>query len=191
LPIAFLLLGMLSTATASGGAVAPQPGMLLVARQELPDIRFRETVVLVVQHDPRGTAGLILNRPSRLALAEVLPALPQPVGLQGTLSYGGPVAPGALMVLIRGGEDPPDSGQKVFASVYLTVPEHLSDWLAKEPDARYRVFTGYAGWVTGQLEGEMARGDWQVLPSDERILFSPDVAGLWQELSGHEPKPAR
>ena len=75
-----------------------EPGMLLVARAALPDPRFHEAVVLVVQHGSQGTAGLVLNRPSRLTLTEVLPTLPVLAGGDRKLSCGGPVAPRTFMV---------------------------------------------------------------------------------------------
>jgi len=182
LTVAVLLAWGVSAAP-SGLAAPPEPGMLLVARHELPDVRFRETVVLVLQSDALGAVGLIVNRPSRLPLAEALPLLAAAPGQSGALCYGGPVAPRAFIALVKTSETPPDPAQKIFASVYLTGPDPLSDWLAKgQPEAQYRVFAGYAGWAPGQLESELARGDWQVLPADERRLFSPDVAGWWQEL---------
>jgi len=166
--------------------------MLLVARSELADVRFRETVVLVLQSDALGAVGLIVNRPSRLPLAEALPLLAAAPGQEGALCYGGPVAPRAFIALVKTSETPPDPAQKIFASVYLTGPDPLSDWLAKgQPEAQYRVFAGYAGWAPGQLEGELARGDWQVLPADDCRLFSADVAGWWQELAGRDAESVR
>lgn len=186
------LLAWGATAAPSGLAAPPEPGMLLVARNELPDVRFRETVVLVLQSDALGAVGLIVNRPSRLPLAEALPLLAAAPGQEGALCYGGPVAPRAFIALVKTSETPPAAAQKIFASVYLTGPDPLSDWLAKgQPESQYRVFAGYAGWAPGQLESELDRGDWQVLPADEHRLFSPDVAGWWQELAGRDAEPVR
>jgi len=186
------LLAWGASETPSGLAAPPEPGMLLVARNELPDVRFRETVVLVLQSDALGAVGLIVNRPSRLPLAEALPLLASASGQEGALCYGGPVAPRAFIALVKTSETPPDPAQKIFASVYLTGPDPLSDWLAKgQPEAQYRVFAGYAGWAPGQLEGELARGDWQVLPADDCRLFSADVAGWWQELAGLDAESVR
>jgi putative transcriptional regulator len=172
--------------------VVPEAGMLLVARPELPDPRFREAVILLVQHGPGGTAGLILNRPSRLALAEVLPELPSASGSGNTLSYGGPVAPRAFMVLLQVQGEPPEPAQKVLENIYLTGPQQLLAWFEKHrTQIPCRVFTGYSGWSSGQLERELIRGDWQVLPAGEGVLFSPEVAGLWNELVKRDPLPAR
>ena len=166
------------------GTVIPEAGMLLVARPSLADPRFYQAVVLVVQHGSQGTAGLILNRPSRLGLAEALPELPVPVGNNRVLCYGGPVAPRSFLVLVKAAEKPPQPAQRVLAATYLTGPQQLAAWLdAGQPQASYRVFAGYAGWAPEQLANEVARGDWQVLPGDEQVLFAADLDGLWNELA--------
>jgi len=169
-----------------------EPGLLLVARAALPDPRFHEAVVLVVQHGSQGTAGLILNRPSRLTLSEVFPALPVLAGADNKLSYGGPVAPRTFMVLVKAAGTPPQPAQRVLDTVYLTGTAQLAAWLDSEPPgAVYRVFAGYVGWAPEQLAGETARGDWQVLPGDGQVLFLTDLGGLWNELAHRQPLPMR
>ncbi|MEC9147973.1 MAG: YqgE/AlgH family protein, partial [Planctomycetota bacterium] len=39
---------------------------LLVAVPQLSDANFYRTVVLMIQHDEQGAAGLVLNRPSEI-----------------------------------------------------------------------------------------------------------------------------
>lgn len=178
------ILFWLTLALPAAAAVAPEAGMLLVARPELPDPRFRETVILLVQHGPEGSVGLILNRPSRLTLAEVLTELPAAPGAGEVLSYGGPVAPRVFVVLVQVRGEPPEPSQKVLGNVYLTGTGQFADWFEKNrAQATYRVFAGYGGWSPGQLEKEMIRGDWQLLPVDERMLFAEDMTGLWRALS--------
>jgi putative AlgH/UPF0301 family transcriptional regulator len=45
-----------------------------------------------------------------------------------------------------------------------------------------RVYAGYAGWGPGQLEAEIARGDWIVVrePPDPIFDAAPDT--LWKKL---------
>jgi hypothetical protein len=46
-------------------APAPPPlaGQLLVAAPSMSDPRFERTVTLIVQYDPGGTLGIVINRP--------------------------------------------------------------------------------------------------------------------------------
>ena len=49
--------------------------------------------------------------------------------------------------------------------------------------AKIRVFAGYAGWAPGQLENEIARGGWRVLPASAEWLFDEAPESLWERLS--------
>jgi putative transcriptional regulator len=178
-----LLLGLSLLITGGATAADLTPGMLLVARDQIRDPRFRETVVLVLQHEQRGTVGLVLNRPSSLPLAEALPDQPL-LNKSDILSYGGPVAPEAFWVLVAAGATPPTPALQVLGSLYVTGIEPLAAWLATAgTDATYRVFLGYAGWGSGQLEREILTGAWQLLPADEQAPFSREGRALWERLA--------
>jgi putative transcriptional regulator len=41
---------------------------------------------------------------------------------------------------------------------------------------------GFSGWAPGQLESELARNDWFVLPASAEILFRGDTTDMWEEL---------
>ena len=44
-------------------AMMPEKGMLLVANEQLADPRFHDRVILLIQNDTQGTAGLWLTGP--------------------------------------------------------------------------------------------------------------------------------
>src|SRR3989442_5673325 len=78
----FLLGGLLTVLHAvpalAGMEFAPssvEKGVLLVASPNLDDPNFRESVVLIVEHGPDGTVGLILNGSTNVALSHALPDL--------------------------------------------------------------------------------------------------------------------
>jgi putative transcriptional regulator len=45
--------------------------------------------------------------------------------------------------------------------------------------SRVRIFAGYAGWGSGQLEGEIAAGAWWVVDAQPDDVFSEAPEGLW------------
>ena len=45
-----------------------------------------------------------------------------------------------------------------------------------------RLFSGYAGWESGQLEEEIAEGSWYVIPAEARDPISADPEGLWRRV---------
>ena len=48
-------------------------GMFLVASRGLVDANFSESVVLLLEYDAKGALGLIVNRPTKVQLTELLP----------------------------------------------------------------------------------------------------------------------
>jgi putative transcriptional regulator len=154
-------------------------GHLLVASPGLLDPTFRRAVVLVTEHTEEGAAGLVLNRPSPVEVATVVPAL-EPVVEEGEQVWvGGPVQPEAVLVL---GEfvDPEDAAVPLFGPLGFPSLE--------EPDeivpltTRRRVFAGYSGWDAGQLEDEVAQDDWILEPAHPDDAFTDTPDALWSDI---------
>jgi putative transcriptional regulator len=159
----------------------PANGLLLIAKPDLRDPNFSETVVLVTQAEDGGTVGVILNRPTKLKLNELL-AEREAERYQAPVYRGGPVMTRTILALMRSEERPKAPAFRVLKEVYLTMhPGNLQTLLAT-PDARYRLYAGFSGWAPGQLQSELERGGWYVLPATEELVFRRDTSGLWREL---------
>lgn len=161
-------------------------GSLLVSGGGLFDPNFRHTIVLVGSHDERGAVGVILNRPLEVTVAEATPALASLTGPSELLFQGGPVAPGEAVLLVEvstaGLLDVP-----VFESIgFLTgdVPAQLAGEIR-----RARVFVGHAGWGAGQLEAELAAGDWIVEPARPDDVFTAEPGALWKQVLERKGPP--
>lgn len=166
------------------GAQGPQPnGIFLVARRGIADPNFRETVVLVTQPPRGGPVGLIVNRPLGRRLSELFPGHEALASSPDVLFEGGPVARDTLFFLVRASEPPPRAFA-VLRGVYLTGDLELLERLLQRPQpmAGLRVYAGYSGWAPGQLEREIARGDWHLLPADAETVFEKEPARIWPEL---------
>jgi putative AlgH/UPF0301 family transcriptional regulator len=50
------------------------------------------------------------------------------------------------------------------------------------PAENYRLYSGFSGWAPRQLESEMVRDSWYILPASESAIFREDMRGLWREL---------
>jgi putative transcriptional regulator len=164
-----------------------EPGSFLVASRELRDPNFRETVVLIVEHNRRGGAlGLIVNRPSEVTLSQLLPELEAARG-EDHVYRGGPVDPMQVTLLMRSSEPESDGAhpaQHVFEDVYFSSSRGLLQWLATDPEPteRFRVFAGHSGWAPGQLEMEIEAGGWHVLKGDAAAIFEEPSDMIWPRL---------
>jgi putative transcriptional regulator len=152
-------------------------GQLLLASPTLLDPNFARTVVLVGVHSDEGAMGVILNRPSEVTVGDAVPQLEETVGGEEPVFVGGPVQRGSIVFLAEF-EDPAPAGLLVLGRIGFPAPEAEIEELAGAT-ARARVFAGYAGWGSGQLDAEVADGDWishSALPED---VFTDVPEELW------------
>jgi putative transcriptional regulator len=168
----WLLLLALLFSEAAAAQQEPANGVLLVAKPGLTDPNFRETVVLVTQAADSSTVGVILNRPT--------PRTHEKTG--DPLYSGGPVMREVLVALFRSDRAPEASAFHVLKGVYLTMHPHNIEQLLAQPGQRYRLYAGFSGWAPGQLESELARDGWYVLPASAELVFRKDTNGMWDEL---------
>jgi putative transcriptional regulator len=163
-------------------------GMLLVATPELLDPHFADTVVLLLDVDEQGALGVVLNRPTGVAVEEVLADWGEVVDRPGVLFQGGPVSTeGALAVgWLRDRDDVPVGFREVVEGlgvVDLDTPVELVDGSLNG----MRIFAGYAGWGAEQLEGEIEEGSWYVVPAHAPDVFRDDPSDLWREVLRRQP----
>jgi len=158
-------------------------GKFLVASRNLGDPRFRETVVLLISHHRLGAVGLIINRPTRLSLAEAFPGVPALTKRTDALYFGGPVEGRHALWLIRSPGNPGES-ERVFDGVYVSSSMAvLSRVIDRQRTGKhFRVYAGYAGWSPGQLEQEVRRGDWHVVHADAKTIFEKKTGNIWPEM---------
>lgn len=161
--------------------LAPAPGILLIAPPILDDPNFERSVVYLCQTDADGAFGLVLNQPTDLLLAALLDGFERydrPVQIR----QGGPVQPETLHVLHRapglvdGGEDLP--GGVTWGGDLESLVEAFASNDADAED--FAFFLGYAGWAPGQLDEEIARGDWLLTTARAEDLFETAPEDLWK-----------
>ncbi len=163
-------------------------GKLLVALPTLVEDTFYRTVILLLAHGPQGALGVVLNRPTEVAVGELFPELALDAADPSVLFTGGPVEPDGIICLARGSMRESER----FAPV-------LDAWGSIDPrqpppggvDA-VRVYRGYAGWSARQLEDELDRGAWLVLDALPHDLATNEPGELWARvLERQGPKYAR
>lgn len=156
----------------------------LIAMPQLADPNFHHSVTWVVEHTADGAMGLTINRPSALALSDILNDL----GIEhGQLSshhqvvQGGPLRPETGFILH------PDTGRDWLSSQVLmeglrltTSRDVLEAIAAGEGPDRSLTVLGYAGWAPGQLEQEILDNAWLSAPADPSTLFEVPISERWQ-----------
>ncbi len=179
----------LSHGRSSGLKIDPAQGVFLVANKEMPDPRFYQSVILITHYGADGSVGIIINHPTDVSLARALPDIDELQSLDELLYYGGPVSSNMFVMLFRSKEKPAaDETDKVFGDVFISVNIKKLAHLFKTPGTDARGYAGYSGWAPGQLDYEIARGDWKIFKARVDEIFRKDISHLWRDLS-FEPKP--
>jgi putative transcriptional regulator len=157
----------------------PLSTAFLVAARDMQDPNFARTVVFLIDHDAQGAFGLIIDRPTRHTLAEIWPEI---TGLEAhAVHFGGPVFPNRLLFLFRS-DDAPQGMRQVMPGVHLGSDELVLKRIIANGEGEFRTYAGYSGWAPGQLEIEIARGDWHLIPAERRFIFDPQPAEIWETL---------
>ena len=169
------------------------PGQLLVASPKMRDPRFHKSVVYLVEHNDKGALGVIVNKVyGNGPLAKLMEGFGmKPGGAKGriTLHFGGPVAADGAFILHTGDYKAARSRPIDQAISFTTDTKILQDVAAGKGPRRLLFVLGYAGWSTGQLQDEMARGDWSLAKADEGLVFGDGKGDAWERIVGASEVP--
>jgi putative transcriptional regulator len=164
---------------------ASTAGRLLIATPTLLDPNFHRSVLFMVEHSEEGALGLVLNRPTAAPVSDHVADWADMAAPPALVFVGGPVANEVAVGLAQDPGTPPDSWVEALPGIGLID--------LTEPPAAYggvgraRVFSGYAGWESTQLDFELATGSWVLLTADADTVFTSDPADLWRRVLARDP----
>lgn len=146
-------------------------GSILNSSPSLADPNFEKKEIIIVEHNEKGAMGFVLNQIHPRSLNELIEFNDCPP-LQ--LYIGGPVEQEKLFFLHRR-PDLIEDGILIKDDVYFggdfkkaTSQLKLNQLLHDQ----IKLFVGYAGWDTGQLEEEIAEGSWTTNDSSTEQIFT-------------------
>lgn len=161
-------------------------GQLLIAAPGLPGLMFARSVVLLLDHDESGAMGLILNAPTGTTMTHLAGKIFEDgFAWDKALHLGGPVA-GPLVVLHEIEEL---ADREVVPGVYASLDATKAQEAASRKAEPSLILANHAAWGPGQLEVEIASGDWHTLPATAGDVFSYGNEDLWRVT--HERSHAR
>jgi len=150
---------------------------------------FHKTVILVLDHSPTFTKGIILNRPTDLTLEDDIN-----LGLKWRVWFGGDVEglnarhPDILCLHSLNDERATKASIPVMKDIQWTTFDNakklVKAGIASVSD--FWVFVGYAGWGPAQLKGELERNSWYMVATDSQTLLKE----LARQSDGADPRDA-
>lgn len=156
-----------------------EDGWLLISEPFLPDPNFERCVILMCDHQEKGSFGLTLNKPTQIQLEHVTDLTSAPHRLYA----GGPVAPSTLhyihtkpeiedSILLKDG---------VFlGGNYEQVSKMVQNGSLDASNSRF--FTGYSGWGEDQLKTELDHNSWIISNFDISNIFQIEDHQIWQTI---------
>jgi len=183
-----LLLAASTPWPASSAEAKPLTAILLIARAELTDSDFADSVVLVMNNLGPAPIGIIVNKPTPVLVSRLFPQLTGLVHLHDKVYFGGPIEIGSVWYLFRAATAPKHA-IRAFDDTFISANRQLLMQLLHrdKPMEGLRIFVGHSGWAPGQLESEIARGSWTLEHAASEAIFNGKSEHPWPS----KPPPER
>jgi putative transcriptional regulator len=155
-------------------------GKILISNSTIVTDDFNKSVVFMIEHDQTGAFGLVINKPSRYMLHEVVVGIPDNVTRNVRMYWGGPVDHSFISILHDRGELK-EPGLQVIPGVFLSRSYELLLQLLDIENSNLKVFHGYSGWGAGQLESEFRRKSWVDHEATQEIILLHNPDATWKD----------
>ncbi len=172
---------------ASGAAFAQTAdeteAVILVAKPELRDPEYRQTVLYVTPTAGDRHIGVIINRPTTRSLASLFPEHEPSKKVIDPVYFGGPFGQSAVFAVVKAKTNPGGGSVALAKDLYFAARVDVVDKIIESTPNDARYFVGYVGWRPGELRQEIDRGLWYVIEADPELIFRKEPRGMWDELS--------
>jgi putative transcriptional regulator len=159
----------------------PLQGRLLISEPALQDFYFKQSVVLLAEHNENGSFGLIINKPISVTLNEVTRDFPS---FDAPLFLGGPVKTDNIYYIHTLGNVIKES-LKIMDGLYwggdIAVIKEMMLLNQLSPND-IRFFVGYSGWASKQLDRELEGKSWVVTNAKADQIIRSNPKKMWGNL---------
>lgn len=159
-----------------------QKGTFLISTPDIDMGPFYRGVILVCEHNPSGSFGLVINKSLDLDLPEEIININNLSNPHVGIRAGGPVQTNQMMLLHTSDQIGQQTLQ-ICDGVFLGGDlQFLQETVTDENGPPIHLCFGYAGWGAGQLEREFLDGHWFIHPASARQIFYTPPEKLWASL---------
>ena len=157
-------------------------GSFLIASPDIDAGIYFRSVIIVCEHSPAGSFGLIVNKSLNIELPEELINVKEFVNPNVQIRAGGPIQPNQMM-LLHASDQIPDQTLNLCDGVYLGGDlQFLQEAVADANGPALRLCFGYCGWAAGALEREFLSGGWFLHPATAKHVFETLPEKMWQTI---------
>ncbi|MCX6292412.1 MAG: YqgE/AlgH family protein [Bacteroidetes bacterium] len=155
----------------------PKVGNFLISEPFNPEPNFKRSVILISQHNPLGSIGFILNKPTQLKVDEALddfPVFDSPVYWGGTLQLDSIYYIHCIEEL--------EGKKKIAEGIYWGGNySQLKVMIeSKQVDTTHVKFiAGFSAWEPHVLEEQIKLNNWWLTKADRETTFLEEPKELW------------
>ncbi len=152
-------------------AMQIKPGTILKSSAALNSSVFEDAIIFITEHNAKGSVGFVINK----LFERPLNALQEFNHIRHFNLYnGGPVDKEHLFFIHRR-PDIIDDSEKVTDSIFWSgnftkAVAAINNYTLTENDIK--VFIGYCGWDSGELEAEIEEGSWEITTAAAAFAFT-------------------
>jgi putative transcriptional regulator len=167
-------------------------GKLLIAPPNVRGSFWSKTVVFVSEDHARGSMGLVLNKKSKITIADFALQCGIETDLPGHIYIGGPVNAKAL-TLLHSSEWTCGNTMMITSQFSISSSHDIMHRLAMgDCPKHWRLMLGLCAWAPDQLDSEM-KGlppynhdfSWLTASSDYNLVFGSDGSDQWTQSIEH------
>jgi putative transcriptional regulator len=161
----------------SGAVPKPKVGALIISEPFNPEPNFKRSVVLISQHNSKGTIGFIVNKPTQLKVHEALDDFPE---IDACIYWGGPLRLDSIYY-IHTIKDLQGSHEIIDGIYWGGDYQQLKIMVESgevNPD-QIKFLAGYSGWHPKQLQQEINSSNWWITLADQYSILVEEPTVLW------------
>lgn len=157
--------------------IKPKQGIILISEPSLRDFYFRQSVVLLAEHNKEGTFGVIINKPIDARVHDIIKDFPD---FDGPVYLGGPVKTDSIFFIHT--LDDIEESMPIMEGLYWggdieIIRERIDNGTLGEEEIRF--FVGYSGWNPRQLDHEIKEKSWVLSHTTAAEVINARPEELW------------
>ena len=160
-------------------AVLPKPkvGALLISEPFNPEPTFKRSVIVLSQHNKKGSVGFIINKPTPLKIHEALEDFPE---FDAPVYWGGPLRLDSIYYVhsIPNLEGSHEIAEGVYWGGNFKQLRLMIEVDEVSPD-QIKFIAGYSSWSPKQLEQELKEENWWMTDADLYSTLIEEPTIVW------------
>ena len=178
--LAFLLLALCAPLAQSQDASTDT--VLLVAKRNLADRIYGNTIIATRPIGENRHIGFIVNKPTTVTLGKLFPKHLPSQKVVDPVYLGGPTGAEVIFAMVKDKVSPGGRSIQFAPGLYVAFDSEVVDRIIEKQPQQARFFAGMVLWQPFELQDEIKRGLWFVLEPQPDILLRKSTDGLWEEL---------